>query len=157
MCADSVLGLAAAASGLYALAVLTAILPWVNAEVVMISAAAVCTSGEAISVAVILVTAGQMTGKSAMYWMMRYGDAGIPVRLRTAIERWRAQLAERPRRTLATILTSAVIGIPPFYVVSAAAGAFRVDFCRFVIVGTCGRLVHFAVVAFAPHFFWRSL
>ena len=64
-----------------------------------------------------------------------------------AVARWRDRFERHPRAVLATVLVSAVVGLPPFYVVSVAAGAMGLQFRRFVFVGTLGRLLHFAAVA----------
>ena len=47
----------------YGLAVVSAVIPWVNAELVMISAIPVANSPSALAALVVVVSAGQMTGQ----------------------------------------------------------------------------------------------
>jgi len=51
--------------------ILTALLPWMNAEVMLLSATRFVASQSALMGLVAVVTAGQMTGKTAMYWLAR--------------------------------------------------------------------------------------
>jgi membrane protein YqaA with SNARE-associated domain len=46
---------------------------------------------------------------------------------------------------------SAVTGFPPFYIISIVAGALRISYVVFLIVGSLGRLAHFALFALVPH------
>ena len=48
-------------------------------------------------------------------------------------------------------IVSALVGVPPFYVVSVVAGALRLSFAAFLAVGGLGRLAHFGLLAAAPH------
>jgi membrane protein YqaA with SNARE-associated domain len=89
-----------------------------------------------------------------MFWSSRRATRqvapvdGAPQRRgAAAVARWRDRFERHPRAVLATVLVSAVVGLPPFYVVSVAAGAMGLQFRRFVFVGTLGRLLHFAAVA----------
>ena len=49
------------------------------------------------------------------------------------------------------VLVSSAIGVPPFFLVTLAAGAVGVNFRRFVIAGTIGRLMRFGSLALLPH------
>jgi membrane protein YqaA with SNARE-associated domain len=134
----------------YGLAVVSAVIPWVSAELVMISAIPVATSRSALAALVVVVSAGQMTGKAAMYWASRKSTHARSPLVQRAIDRWRARLQRRPRSALAVIFLSALVGFPPFFIVSLAAGALDVEFSRFFAAGAAGRLVHFTVVACIP-------
>ena len=41
-------------------------------------------------------------------------------------------------------------GLPPFYVISTLAGAFRTSFLTFLVAGTVGRFIRFASLAWFP-------
>jgi membrane protein YqaA with SNARE-associated domain len=56
----------------------------------------------------------------------------------------------RPRAGAAVLLASATVGVPPLYVVAIACGAVRMNVVAFFVIGTLGRLVHFAAVAALP-------
>ena len=143
--------------GYYGLAIISAVLPWVNAEVLMISAIPVAASRSGLAALVIAVSAGQMTGKSLMYWLSRTSTRLRSPLVEGAIRQWRRRMGQRPGATLAVTFLSALIGVPPFFVVSMAAGALDVSFPRFLVVGAAGRLVHFAVVACVPELLWETL
>lgn len=145
------------AAGCYTLAVVSAVVPWVNAEVLMLSAAPLAGSPIQLAVLVALVTLGQMTGKSIMYWISRNATRPRAPRLQNAIDRWGERLQRHPGSALGVMLLSSTIGLPPFYIVAIAAGALNVAFGRFLAVGAVGRLVHFALLAFVPQLIWRNL
>ena len=146
----------ATALGYYGLAILSAVAPWMNAEVLMISAIPMAGSRSALAVLVLAVSAGQMTGKGVMYWISRRSTRARSPRVQEAIDRWQVRLRHRPTTALAITFVSALVGIPPFFVVSMAAGALQVAFGRFIAVGAAGRLMHFAIVAFLPELLWRT-
>lgn len=141
--------------GYYAAAVVSALAPWVNAELLMLSAIPVARSHAALTALVLAVSAGQMSGKAIAYWASRRSTGSHSPRLQRLLDRWQARIDRRPGSALAITFVSAVVGFPPFFLVSMAAGALRVAFGRFMAVGTAGRLIHFAVVAFAPELLWR--
>ncbi|MBI3048608.1 MAG: VTT domain-containing protein [Acidobacteria bacterium] len=144
------------AAGYYALAACSAVLPWVNGELVMLSAIPLAGSPVELGALVAVVAAGQMTGKAAMYWVGRRTTRSR-FRLEQVVDRWRERLSRCPASGLGVTFVSASVGIPPFYVVAMAAGALNVAFGRFVAVGMLGRLIHFGAVAFIPHLAWRGL
>lgn len=141
----------------YALAVVSAVVPWVNAEVVMVSAVPLARSSVHLAALVVAVSCGQMTGKSAMYWLSRRSTTRPGwARWEKAIGTWRARFEARPGAALGLTFLSALVGVPPFYVVSIAAGAVRVAFGWFLALGTLGRLLHFGAFALIPDLLRRS-
>ena len=144
------------AGGCYMLALVSALVPWVNAEVLMLAALPFARSPLHLALLVSLMTLGQMTGKSAMYWCSRRAALRPTLRMRHAMARWKARLDRHPRSALGLVLVSAAVGIPPFYMVSIVAGALNIAFGRFLVVGTFGRLVHFAALALAPQVIGRT-
>ena len=133
----------------FVLAIVSALLPWVNAELMLLAAASPATSIGEVVVLVVAATAGQVTGKSALYWIARrtLSPGG---RIHAAVARWREACEHRQRSTRATMMLSAVAGVPPFYVTTLAAGALGIDFVSFLTSAVVGRLVHFSAVALAP-------
>ena len=133
----------------------SAVVPLVNAEVYLLAASAL-SSRELVIPLVVAAATGQMAGKSLMYY------AGVGA-LRLPSERLRqvvARVEDRYRSTKAggatlgggIILLSAVLGLPPFYVVSVACGLLRIPFVQFFVLGLLGRLVRFTVIVLAPQF-----
>jgi uncharacterized membrane protein YdjX (TVP38/TMEM64 family) len=122
----------------------------------MISAIPVAASRPWLAALVIAVSAGQMTGKALMFWVSRTSTRLRSPFVQAAIDRWRRRMERRPGSALAVTFVSALVGVPPFFIVSMAAGALGVAFPRFLAVGAAGRLAHFAVVAFVPELLWRT-
>jgi membrane protein YqaA with SNARE-associated domain len=140
----------------FGLAIVSAVLPWVNAELLMISAVPLAGSRSALAALVIAVAAGQMTGKTLMYWASRRSMHPRSPLMQRGIDRWRVRLRRRPHSAVVIIFVSALLGVPPFFIVSVAAGALGVEFSRFLVAGSVGRLVHFTVVAYVPDILWRT-
>src|SRR5688500_4192417 len=137
---------------------LSAVIPLVNAEIYLLGASALAPRELAIPLIVAAAT-GQMLGKSVMYF------AGVGA-LRLPSERLRRMVARVDERyrtagkggaTLGggIILLSAIVGLPPFYVVSIACGLFRIPFVQFLVLGTIGRLIRFALIVLAPQA-WKA-
>ncbi len=134
----------------FAISIVSALVPWVNGEVLLLSLAALAHSPWAIGVLVLSASAGQMTGKCVLYWA---GKGVIPLesrRVRYAIAKWKGRFEQSSPRMLALVFVSSALGIPPFFVTTILAGVSRVPFAPFVAVGTCGRLVRFGTIAFVP-------
>ncbi len=132
---------------------LSAVVPVVNSEIYLLAASALAPPELAVPL-IVAAASGQMLGKSIMYF------AGVGA-LRLPSERLRRMVArvEQRYRTAGKggatlgggiILLSAVVGLPPFYVVSIACGLFRIPFMQFLLLGTLGRLVRFTVIVLAP-------
>ena len=135
----------------FGLTVVSAVVPWVNAELIVLSFPVLTQSPLELTALVLVATAGQMTGKIAVYWTGR-GAGKLPKkRTAAAIERWRQRFERKPASASGFVFLSSAVGIPPFYVMSLVAGALKLDFGRYFFFGTCGRLVRFGLVAFAPH------
>lgn len=129
---------------------LSGFIPIVNAEVWLLTASATSPPGTAVPL-IVASTLGQMASKVVVYFAGR-GVLKLPLN-----ERYEAKLAEvqermekhRTREGL-LIFTSGVTGLPPFYVVSIAAGLLKFDVVRFFALGSLGRLIRFAVLVAFP-------
>jgi membrane protein YqaA with SNARE-associated domain len=127
----------------------------VNAELLMFGAVPMTHSGLETTCVVLAMTAGQMTGKSFMYWVGRRATGRHASRANALMERWRGRFQSSPRSAQTLVFLSSLVGIPSFYVIAIAAGTLRIAFGRFLAVGTSGRLLHFGVVALAPQLISR--
>lgn len=135
----------------FGVAIVSALLPWVNAELMLLAVAAPLTSFSDLSGVVLAMTAGQVIGKIGLYWIARQTAHTTPNgRFGKAVDRWRVACDSRHRSTQTMMTLSAVFGLPPFYVTTVAAGALQVDFGRFLVAAVVGRLVHFSAVGLAP-------
>jgi membrane protein YqaA with SNARE-associated domain len=142
------------AAGLYglcfALSIVSALVPWVNGEVLLLSFSALARSPFDLGCLVLLASAGQMAGKCALYWA---GRGALRLRFDCAgrvVASWRERFISSPSKHLSLVFVSSALGIPPFYVITVLAGAFRIGFGQFVGVGMCGRLVRFGTLVFIP-------
>jgi len=135
----------------YGLTVASAIVPWINAEIIVLSLPAFATSREALFVLLLIATAGQMTGKCAVYWAGAGSGRVLPARIAAAVASWRDRLAARPIKAAALVFVSSTFGLPPFYLMSLVAGALRMNFPLFLTVGTVGRLLRFGTLVLIPH------
>lgn len=139
----------------YALMIVSALVPWVNSEVIVLSLSALAPSRVGQVMLVLFAAAGQMTGKSVLFWAGRR-----VVRLDSAqrtLELWSQKLERRKSSSMTVLFLSSTLGTPPFYPMSLLAGSFRVPFGRFVTVGAAGRLLRYGVLVFAPHLLFSLL
>ena len=81
-------------------AIVSALLPWVNAELMLLAVAAPLTSFSDLSSVVLAMTAGQVLGKTGLYWIARQTALTRPNgRIGKAVDRWRVACGW-PRRVL---------------------------------------------------------
>jgi membrane protein YqaA with SNARE-associated domain len=134
----------------FALSLASALLPWLNCEVILLGLAALARSPLELGAIVMLTSAGQMAGKCALYWAGRGSLRFQHGRVSRTVAAWNERFERLPSGPVALVFVSSAVGIPPFYVVTVLAGALRMHFTRFMVVGTCGRLVRFGALAFVP-------
>jgi membrane protein YqaA with SNARE-associated domain len=135
---------------------LSAIVPVVNAEVYLVGVAVASSSPR--WYLALAAAAGQVLGK-VLFYLVGRGVLDLP-RLRgrgTATGRWTRRLqtaqdwAGRHAWGPAALTgASAVVGLPPFAVVSLLAGTLRMRWWVFVLVGLGGRYLRFLLVLLAP-------
>jgi len=132
--------------GYFGTGVISAIFPWVNAELLVASIPAVATGRTAATGLMLMATAGHMTGKAFIYWTSRGGSRALQPRIERAVARWSEKLRTHPRQVVLLLLVASTVGVPPFYVMTLVAGALRVNFLIFLVTGTIGQLIRFSVV-----------
>ena len=116
-------------------AVVSSLVPLVNAELLLIGLAV--ASPSAAPLLVVVMAAGQMVGKSVLFLG---GGRLTRSKLESRLARWR--LDGRTCRARAPLIgISAFTGLPPFYLVSIAAPALGVSFRTYLAVGLGGRVV----------------
>ncbi len=125
------------------------LVPVINTELIVLAAAAAAPPELAVAL-VLVASISQMAAKSLLYlagtgllrlplgWMGRHVEQALA----------KAQAQQAASGTL--LFTSASTGFPPFYVMSVASGALRIDFRRFLVVGFLGRTLRFAVLVAFP-------
>ena len=141
----------------FALTVVSAVVPWVNAEIVLLSFTATTSSPATMAGLVVVATVGQMTGKLALYAAGRQGSRVPSPRIARLMEVWRPRCMANPCHADRFVLMSSAIGFPPFIMTSLLAGALGMNLARFVVAGTIGRLLHFGGLVLLAHLVVRSL
>ena len=133
----------------FALTVVSAVAPWINAEIVLLSFTTTASSPGMTAVFVIVASAGQMTGKMALYSAGHRSSRAPSERLARVLDTWRPRCESNPRRAEWLVLVSSTIGIPPFIATSLLAGALGMRIARFLVAGSIGRLIRFGALALA--------
>src|SRR5262245_48662594 len=124
----------------FGLTIASAIIPWVNAEAIVLSLPAFAGSPARLVVLVLVASVGQMTGKCAIYWAGRATGRVASERVDRAISRWRDRLGKYPSKAALLVLESSIVGMPPFYLITLVAGAVRMNFALYLAAGAVGRL-----------------
>lgn len=132
--------------GLLLASAVSGVVPLVNAELLVVTAAATLPAVGAPLVA-LASTMGQMSAKFSLFALARWAPSRLPVKAKDALERASSRLGEREGAVSSLVFTSAATGFPPFYGISIAAGALGVSAVSFLASGGLGRLVRFAVLA----------
>lgn len=126
-----------------------ALIPFLNTEVYLIGASAMAPRALWVPL-VVSGTIGAMAGKVLLYYAGR-GVVKLPGgRVQRGLARMQARMEEKPLVGKLLYAASAVVGVPPFYVTTVAAGAVGMNFMFFLVVGFFGRLIRFALVVALP-------
>ena len=151
MTADEIVQATGIYAGTFAVGAISSVVPIVSIEVFLVAMTLAHGTADAVPL-IALATMGQVIGKLPVYATTR-GLAALPGRQRRWIERvraWVARLGNRPNIVLAM---SAVFGLPPFSIISTAAGALAIRMRTFCAVVAAGRAIRFtALVAIAALF-----
>lgn len=133
-------------------AAVSGVFPLVNAEMlVVVAAAAVPALGVPLVAAA--STLGQMTTKCTLFALARRAPHRLPAKARRALHRASTAIDARGGTAGSLVFTSAATGLPPFMAVSVVSGAVGMRFGRFVLSGGAGRLVRFGLLAWAGSHF----
>jgi membrane protein YqaA with SNARE-associated domain len=128
------------------------LVPLVNTELFLVALASVAVTSKAQLAAVVLLAAiGQMTAKVALYYA-GLGVLELPKnpKTRERIERARVRVERWRKKRYAVFALSASVGLPPFTIVAVLAGALKIGFRAFCLIGLAGRTVRFAVIVAIP-------
>jgi membrane protein YqaA with SNARE-associated domain len=118
------------------------ILPWINAELVLLAAAVALPTGGLPALVAACVVA-QMMGKTTLYGVTRWAPERLPSRVREALGRAEPYCRRRGLLAAAVFFGSSV-SLPPFYLVTLASGLVRVPFAVFALAGLSGTAVRYA-------------
>jgi membrane protein YqaA with SNARE-associated domain len=127
------------------------LVPLVNAELLIVGVV-IAAPEIGIPLVATVSTTGQMLSKTALFSVARWAPGRLPGKARAAIGRVSSALGARGRTVNSVVFASAVTGVPPFYGTSLAAGALGMRPQAFVLSGAAGRLVRFALIAWAARY-----
>ena len=136
--------------GLLLATAVSGILPIINAELLVVTAAAALPA-VGVPLVAIASTLGQMSTKFSLFAVARWAPRRLPAKARRALDRATRPLEEREGAVSSLVFASAATGVPPFYGVSLAAGALGVKPASFLASGSLGRLARFAILAWLGH------
>jgi membrane protein YqaA with SNARE-associated domain len=126
---------------------LSALVPVVNAELWVAGAAALLPKSRYPAM-LALFTMGTMLGKGLVFMGAEKLAARATPKVRERIERVSSLLHRRPAMAWPVVFLSAVVGVPPYYPITIAAGIVRMGLATFFVVGFVGRLARFAAIAY---------
>ena len=125
------------------------LVPVINTEVIVLAAAAAAPP-ELAAALVLVASTTQMAAKSILY-LAGSGLLRLPRgALAKHVEKALAGAQSHQAASGSVLFASASTGFPPFYVISVASGALRLDFRRFFVLGFLGRTLRFGVLVALP-------
>jgi membrane protein YqaA with SNARE-associated domain len=142
------LGTAALWATTFVLSFVSGIIPYVLSIELFLVAVATLTDASPVAI-VGLSTAAQTIAKYILY-LVGKGTLNVSWIKRGATSKTAMAFAKRPGSSLGIVAASAVLGFPPLYPVSLAAGALRLPLIAFVTIVTIGRIVRFGAIYLAP-------
>jgi membrane protein YqaA with SNARE-associated domain len=133
----------------FGLCILSALIPIVNAELILLGAVTLAPRGWAIPLAV-AATLGQMIGKVVIYHVGK-GAVRLPGRrIQATLRRAEARLNAHQGTENGVYFLSALLGIPPYYLIAITSGMMHYPLPRFILLGFVGRFIRFSALALAP-------
>ena len=148
---DQLLGSLGLYGGTLVVCFVSGLVPIVNAELFLVGISAwAVTSPAQLPLLAIAAGVGQMAAKVMLYYA-GLGLFELPRgRWKLAIERARTRLDRWRRRPYAVLAISSSLGLPPFLLVSIAAGALKIGIRTFCAIGVVGRTLRFGFILALP-------
>jgi membrane protein YqaA with SNARE-associated domain len=104
-----------------------------------------------------LVTVSTISAKTLVFLGGRKVGASFTGRARERFDRLRLRVEDKPHLQRGTLFLSSVVGLPPFYVITALCGSLKMPLRHFIFLATAGRALRFAVLMLAPQLFKASV
>jgi membrane protein YqaA with SNARE-associated domain len=138
----------------FGVAFVSGFVPLVTIEAYVVSAIVMGGASSWLPI-VIASTLGQMLAKSLLYLsgrgLVRLPFTRHPKKL-LEIQAW---LQRREAHSGMALFLSAMVGFPPFYILSLLAGSLRIPFPLFLGAGLLGRFLRFSLFAWFPKLMMR--
>ncbi len=141
-------------AGTYAVSLVGGLVPVVNVEIYLAALAAGSWTFFDLLILAMLAALGQMTAKLVLYYAAQ-GAVSLPgQRLQTALATAQTRVTTWNDKALGVYFTSSLLGLPPFYLVSLAAGILKIGLVSFLGLGILGRFVRFIAVLAGASALW---
>ncbi len=88
----------------------------------------------------------EVMAKSLIYAAGSQADRALPLKKRASMDRARVYLTGKRSFRLAAIFGSALLGFPPFYIMTVACGALRLPLRDYLVAGAIGRAGRYAAL-----------
>jgi membrane protein YqaA with SNARE-associated domain len=133
--------------GSFVVSIIAGLIPVVNTEVFLVGLVRFGVDRpEQLPGIVIASAVGQMVAKIGLYYAGQ-GLLELPRgRHRAKIEAVRRKIEQWKTKPYLVFAISSVVGLPPLYLTVLAAGAMKIRFVPFLVIGLAGRLIRFAVI-----------
>jgi membrane protein YqaA with SNARE-associated domain len=124
------------------------LVPFVNAEAYLIWLVGFqLRDGAQLPGVVVAASAGMMVAKIILYYVGK-GMLELPRgRWKEKLEKARTRIEGWKKKPYLIYAVSSVLGIPPMYLTVLAAGAMKIRFMPFLLIGLAGRIVRFGAIA----------
>jgi membrane protein YqaA with SNARE-associated domain len=144
---DDLLSILGIYGGTFVVSIIAAVLPLVNSEVFLVGVVRLAVDRvEQLPALAVAAALGQMVGKIGLYYA-GMGMLELPRgKYKAKIEEIRVKLEKWKSKPYMIFAISAAVGLPPFYFTVLAAGAMKIRFKAFFVIGLIGRTLRFAVV-----------
>ncbi len=130
-------------------AALSGFIPVINAEIYLVAVTLAMRSVPLAIVLGLIVAIGQMIAKVGIYKVSAgaANKAKTSAKIQAKLDKVHALMAKWKDKPYVLVFVSAVFGLPPFFVVSILAGMLKLDFKKFLVLGTIGRTLRFVAIA----------
>jgi membrane protein YqaA with SNARE-associated domain len=142
---DNLLAMLGIYGGTFIVSIIAGFVPLVNSELFLVGLVRFGVDRAAQLPGIVVAAAtGQMVAKIGLYFA-GMGMLELPRgRYKAKIELVRAKLESWKSKPYLVYAVSSVVGLPPMYLTVLAAGAMKIRFKAFLVIGLAGRLVRFA-------------
>lgn len=101
----------------------------------------------------LLSTGGHMATKTLIFMGGGQVEKIFKGKHRPKFEKLRDRLNGRRDLQRLTLFVSSVVGIPPFYIITALCGTLKMPMREWFVIATAGRLIRFGVLLYLPQHF----
>ena len=102
---------------------------------------------------VVIVTLSCLFAKILIYYIGDCTTLILPVFMKNKLTYYQSVLKTKRRISASMLIISAMIGIPPYYIINVISGMLRVNFNVFLMLSFLGFFIRFSLVIFLPKVF----